>query len=71
MRAAAYIERLLAVMKPGQRVLFDGEITEKPGSTKLINDWDQADLWIAYGAGYELLKSFAAFCQRSGGFKVS
>jgi hypothetical protein len=71
MRAAAFVENLLADMKPDQRVLFDGEITDEAWDhTKPINDWDQEDTWNAYSARYDVLKMFAAFCRRSGGFNV-
>jgi hypothetical protein len=70
-RAAEHIEALVAGMKPGQRVLLDGEVTDKPiDYSKAISEWDQADRWNNYSAQYELLKDFAAFCRRSGGFEV-
>lgn len=69
--AAEFVEVLVAGMKPGQRVFFDGEVTEKPiDYTKPISEWDQADTWDRYSAKYDVLRDFAAFCRRSGGFTV-
>ena len=71
LRAAEYIESLIADMEPGERVMLDGEITDKPiDYTKSISEWDQADTWNAYSALYDLLTAFAEFCRRSGGFEV-
>ena len=69
--AADYLEALVAGIGPGRRVLLDGEVTERPiDYTKPISEWDQADSWNNYSARYEVLKDFAAFCRRSGGFEV-
>jgi hypothetical protein len=58
-------------MLPGQRVLFDGEITDKPIEYgKPISEWTEADTWNNYSAQYEVLRDFATFCRRSGGFEV-
>lgn len=71
LRAAEHIEGLVAAMKPGQRILFDGEVTEKPiDYSKPISEWNEADRWNNYSAQYEVLKRFAAYCRRSGGFQV-
>jgi hypothetical protein len=72
MRAADYIEGVVAAMRPGQRMLFDGEVTEKPiDYSKPISEWDEADTWNNYSAQYDLLKAFAVFCRRCGGFEVA
>lgn len=71
LQAAEYIDLLIVGMKPGQRVLFDGEVTDKPiDYSKPISDWDEAETWQRYSALYHVLKEFAAFSRRSGGFKV-
>ena len=71
LHAAEYVESFVAGMKPGQRVLFNGEVTAKPiDYTKPVSEWDQADTWNNYSAQYDLLKNFAAFCRRSRGFEV-
>lgn len=70
-RAAEHIECLVAAMKPGQRVLFDGEITDQPlDFEKPISEWTKADEWNHYSAKYDVLKKLAAFCRASGGFTV-
>ena len=70
-RAADLVEDLVAAMMPGQRMLFDGEVTEAPKEYgKPVSEWDEADTRNAYSAQYEVLKLFAAFCRRSGGFEV-
>lgn len=71
LRAAECVESVVAGMKHGQRVLFDGEVTEKPiDYAKPISEWDQEDTWNNYSAQYDVLKDFATFCRRSGGFEV-
>ena len=69
--AAEHIEALVASMNEHQRILFDGEVTGKPKDYgKPISEWDEADSWNNYSAQYDVLKNFAAFCRRSGGFEV-
>jgi len=71
LRAAEYIDGLVCDMKPGQRILFDGEVTEKPiDYGKPISEWNEADTIDNYSAQYDLLRDLAAFCRRSGGFEV-
>jgi hypothetical protein len=70
-RAAEHIESLVATMNEKQRILLDGEVTEKPKNySKPISEWDEADTWNSYSVRYDVLMEFAAFCRRSGGFKV-
>lgn len=71
LRAAEHIEGVITALKPGQRMLFDGEHTDKPiDYSKPIADWDEADRWNNYSAEYEVLKQFATFCRHWGGFDV-
>jgi hypothetical protein len=71
LHAAAVLEDLVSKMNAEQRVLPDGEITDKPiGYHKPISEWTEADSWNNYSAKYDVLKAFAEFCRRSGGFLV-
>ena len=71
LHAANILENIVATMKPDQRVLHDGEITDKPiDYDKPISEWNDMDTWNNYSAGYDTLKSFAEFCRGSGGFIV-
>jgi hypothetical protein len=70
-RAADFLERLVASMKPGERVMFDGSIRDKPKNFDLpITEWDEQEAWDHYSASYEWLQMFIDFCRRSEGFKV-
>ncbi len=71
LRAAEHIEDLVVALKPNQRVLSDGGISETPiDYGKPISEWNDADIWNNYSAKYEVLKRFVEFCRRSGGFEV-
>ena len=71
LRAAEYLDTLLTTMKSDQRILFDGAVTNQPiDFEKPISDWDEAETWNHYSAQYDVLKTVADFCRRSGGFVV-
>jgi len=72
-RIAEVIERKLAVMKSGERILADLTVTARPKKEVIItpetkpHEIDNIDL---YSASYEWLVRFRDFCRRSGGFVV-
>ena len=71
LQAAEHIDALIGGMQPGQRLLHDGQVTDKVIDYNLpISDWDDVETWQRYSARYDVFKSFAAFCRRSGGFEV-
>ncbi|HJT35387.1 MAG TPA: hypothetical protein VJ783_25400 [Pirellulales bacterium] len=71
LQAAEHIDALICGMQPNQRLLRDGELTDKVIDYNLpISDWDDAETWQRYSARHDVLKEFAAFCRRSGGFDV-
>jgi hypothetical protein len=70
-RTAEFLKGVVASMKPGERVMFDGSIRDKPKNYDLpITEWDEQEAWDHYSASYEWLQMFIDFCSRSGGFKV-
>ena len=72
LKAADHVEALLAALKPTERILLDGNTTERPINYDLsISEMDEQDIWNTYSVKYEVLKMFAEFCRRSGGFEVA
>ena len=72
LRAAEHIEGRVDAMKPDQRILFDGGVTEKPiDYGKSISELNDADVWNSYSARYEVLKQFAVFCRAPAGSRFS
>jgi len=70
-RAAAKADDLIMKMKPESRMLYNGEITDRPiDSQKPVSEWNDSDTWNHYSARYAALKAFSEFCKRSGGFVV-
>ena len=70
-QAADFIEGLVTRLKPEERVMSDGSITDKPKNYDLpITEWDEQEVWDHYSAGYEWLRMFIDFCRQSQGFKV-
>ena len=70
---AEAVERILKVMRPGERMLADLTVTRKPKSKWTITPEtrpDELDTNDMYSATYEWLAEFASFCRRSGGFEV-
>ncbi len=62
-RIAEVTEAKLAEMEAGQRMPRDLSVTSRP--------WcELQDGPDVYSASYEWLQTFAAFCRRSGGFRV-
>jgi hypothetical protein len=72
-RIAAFLDRRLGLMKPGERIRADLTTTDKPKKQVVfapgikVEDIDAVDL---YSATYEWLLTFQDFCRRSGGFEV-
>jgi len=72
-RLADAIEAKLLTMKPGERMLADLSVTDRPDEQLVftpgmeINEINPLDL---YSATYEWLVTFRDFCRRSGGFDV-
>src|SRR5262245_36613671 len=70
-RAADHVEALLDTMKPNERILLDGDTTDRPVDYQLsISEMDEEDIWNSYSVKSEVLRRFAEFCRRSGGFEV-
>ncbi len=70
-RTAEFLEGLVARMKPEERVMFDGSITDKPKNYSLpISEWNEQEAWDHYSASYDWLQMFRDFCRRSEGFQV-
>ena len=72
-RIAEAIERTLETMKPGERMLADLTVTDRPKTKWVIGPEtrpDEIDVNDMYSATYEWLVKFAGFCRRSGGFEV-
>lgn len=63
---ADYLDGFLADLRPSQRVLLDGRITDEPRTYEL----DEEDFTHNYSATYEWLDHFRQFCHDSKGFKV-
>lgn len=71
LQAADYLETVVAKMQPGERLLSDGSTTSQPKDyTVPISEWDKNEMNNRYSADYKVLKEFAEFCRRSGGFDV-
>ena len=71
LKTDSVIDQVISTMTPDQRVLHDGEITDKPiDYGKSVSDWTDEDTWNHYSVKYEALKAFAEFCRSSGGFHV-
>ena len=72
-RIAEAIERILKVMRPGERMLADLTVTDKPKTKWVITPETrsgESDINDMYSATYEWLVKFASFCRSSGGFEV-
>lgn len=72
-RIAEAIERTLKAMKPGERMLADLTLTDRPKTKWVITPEtrpDEVDAKDMYSATYEWLAKFAGFCRSSGGFEV-
>jgi hypothetical protein len=64
---------VLKVMKPGERLLADLKVTDRPKSKWVIRPEtrpDEIDVDDIYSATYEWLAKFSKFCRSSGGFEV-
>ena len=71
LKAADCVESLVADMEAEERVLLDGTITKQPiNFGLLISEWDEQEIWNRHSAQCDVLKEFAEFCRRSGGFEV-
>jgi len=73
-RIAAFLERQLKSMHPGQRIRADLTVTDKPKKLIVFTPGMKAedvDANEAYSATYEWLVMFRDFCKSSGGFRVS
>lgn len=62
-RFADAVDRTLAEMNPGERMLTDLSVTARPKAYELNDP-------TIYSATYDWLRSFSEFCRRSGGFEV-
>ncbi|MDR3677575.1 MAG: hypothetical protein P4N24_18975 [Acidobacteriota bacterium] len=72
-RIAAVIERKLAAMQPGQRILADLTVSSSPKKNVTITPvtkLEEIDAIDFYSTSYEWLVRFQEFCKESGGFKV-
>jgi hypothetical protein len=67
LRIAAYLDRYLAGLAPGQRVRYDLTVTGEPRGTGPVVDQETREL---YSATYEWLSRFRDFCRASQGFTV-
>jgi hypothetical protein len=68
------IQRKLEAIKPGERVLADGSVTDRPKKEVTFKpqmDSQEVDVNDLYSTSYEWLARFRDFCRRSGGFAVS
>jgi hypothetical protein len=73
-RIAAGLERRLATMKPGERMLSDLTITAAPKTDVKFTPHtksEEIDTNDLYSVSYEWLVTFHDFCNESRGFKVS
>jgi hypothetical protein len=69
--AADFIATVISKMAANQRMLLDGETTNKPKDNSLpISQWDDEEAWNHYSTSVQLLSRFASFCRGSGGFTV-
>jgi hypothetical protein len=70
-RIADVVERKLVQMRPGGRMRADLVVTAEP-KQRWNSDAKPGEIDVndTYSATYEWLVEFAAFCRRSGGFKV-
>ena len=72
-RIAEAIERTLKAMKPGERMLADLTVTDRPKTKWVIAPEtrpDELDANDMYSATFKWLAKFAVFCRSSGGFEV-
>jgi hypothetical protein len=72
-RIADFLERQLQSMQPGQRILGDLSLTNKPKKLTVFTPGTKAkdvDAKELYSATYEWLVMFRDFCRTSGGFRV-
>lgn len=70
LRAADYVASLVGRMQPGERLLHDGTVTNKPKEPLVTASELDDNPQRSYSADYEVLKQFAEFCRRSCGFRV-
>jgi hypothetical protein len=72
-RIAEAVERKLALMEAGERMLPDLTVTAKPKTKWIITPetkMSEIEVSEMYSATYDWLVLFAEFCRKSGGFKV-
>jgi hypothetical protein len=62
-------ERVLIAVRPGDRVLLDGQITDVPDDFRFYRQ--PAEHAKNYSATEGWLRTFATFCRKCGGFRVS
>ena len=73
-RIADAIERRIEAMKPGEKLLADGSVTDRPKREVIFTphmDSQEIDVNDLYSTNYEWLGRFRDFCRASGGFEVS
>lgn len=74
LRAAEAIQRRLDAMRPGERILADGSVTDQPRKEVMFSsqtDEPEVDANDLYSAEFEWLAKFRDFCRASWGFEVS
>lgn len=72
-RIAVAVKQKLETMHPGQRVLADLAISSEPKKLAVFSpesNADEIDSNELYSTSFDWLRTFAEFCQRSGGFTV-
>jgi hypothetical protein len=61
-------DRVLPALRPGDRVMLDGSVTDVPDDGTLYRE--PAEQFKNYSANEAWLRRFAAFCRECGGFSV-
>jgi hypothetical protein len=70
-RAAEFLEKVIADMRPGERLLRDGNTTSRPKDFALpVSEWDDEETQNRYAVDCSVLKQFMEFCRGSGGFEI-
>ena len=73
LRIADLVDRRLATMQPGERILGDLSVTSNPKNIVTFAPHTQPEeisVVDLYSASYDWLVTFRDFCRQSGGFKV-
>jgi hypothetical protein len=66
--AQLFEERVLPTLRPGERMLLDGTVTDVPDDGTFYRE--PSEQWKNYSASEEWLRRFVTFCRECQGFRV-